>query len=194
MIWDHRCIKGTDESSLAMDSSVPLMNHVNEFGSVDRLGKLPLKEQQQLSRTQRFIHSSHAAMFVLQAQYGPWGIPLTPMIRWHNYLLSTDHWSWSRLPQRKAPRVSSWQISGIVNRKITQKQQSSMYREVHDGISWLYTRFQCYVHRRHLRSSFDMPSFDRLCNLAHIKMLTQRTLLPSNSTFGPKRWIYLTSN
>ena len=26
----------------------------------------------------------------------------------------------------------------------------------------LYTRFQCYVHRRHLRSSFDMPSFDML--------------------------------
>ena len=25
-----------------------------------------------------------------------------------------------------------------------------------------YTRFQCYVHRRHLRSSFDMPSFDML--------------------------------
>ena len=50
------------------------------YVSVDRLGKLPLKEQQ-LSRTQHFIHSSHAAMFVLQAQYGPWGIPLTPMIR-----------------------------------------------------------------------------------------------------------------
>ena len=48
--------------------------------TVDRLGKLPLKEQQ-LSRTQHFIHRSHAAMFVLQAQYGPWGIPLTPMIR-----------------------------------------------------------------------------------------------------------------
>ena len=31
-----------------------------------------------------------------------------------------------------------------------------------------YTRFQCYVHRRHIRSSFDMPSFDMLCNLAHI--------------------------
>ena len=57
-----------------------------------------------------------------------------------------------------------------------------------------YTRFQCYVHRRHLRSSFDMPSFDRLCNLAYIKMLTQRTCLRSNSTFGHKRWIYLTSN
>ena len=27
----------------------------------------------------------------------------------------------------------------------------------------IYTRFQCYVHRQHLRSSFDM-----LCNLAHI--------------------------
>ena len=25
-----------------------------------------------------------------------------------------------------------------------------------------YTRFQCYVHRQHLRSSFDMPSFDML--------------------------------
>ena len=27
-----------------------------------------------------------------------------------------------------------------------------------------YTRFQCYVHRRHLGSPFDMPSFDMLCN------------------------------
>ena len=34
---------------------------------VDRLGKLPLKLQQ-LSRTQHFILSSPAAMFVLQAQ------------------------------------------------------------------------------------------------------------------------------
>ena len=31
-----------------------------------------------------------------------------------------------------------------------------------------YTRFQCYVHRQHLRSSLDMPSFDMLCDLAHI--------------------------
>ena len=52
-----------------------------------------------------------------------------------------------------------------------------------------YTRFQCYVHRRHLRLSFDM-----LCNLAHFKMLTQRTLSRSNSTFSHKRWIYFTSN
>ena len=52
-----------------------------------------------------------------------------------------------------------------------------------DSWSWLklYTRFQCYVHRRHLCSSFDM-----LCNLAEIKMLTQRTLLWSNSTFSDK--------
>ena len=57
-----------------------------------------------------------------------------------------------------------------------------------------YTCFQCYLHRQHLRSSFDMLSFDRLCNLAHIKMLTQRTLSSSNSTFSRKRWIYLTSN
>ena len=25
-----------------------------------------------------------------------------------------------------------------------------------------YTRFQCYMYKRHLRSSFDMPSFDML--------------------------------
>ena len=31
--------------------------------------------------------------------------------------------------------------------------------------------FQCCVHRRHLGSSFNMPSFDMLCNLAEIKML-----------------------
>ena len=56
---------------------------------VDRLEKLPSKEQQ-LSRTQHFILSSHAAMFVLHTQYdGPCGIPLTPMIRQQNYLLST---------------------------------------------------------------------------------------------------------
>ena len=40
-----------------------------------------------------------------------------------------------------------------------------------------YTPFQCYVDRQHRRSSFDMPSSDMLCNLAHIKMLTQWTLL-----------------
>ena len=55
--------------------------------------------------------------------------------------------------------------------------------------SLIYTRFQCYVHRRQIRSSFDM-----LCNLAHIKMITQLTLLRSNSTFRQRRWIYLTSN
>ena len=48
-----------------------------------------------------------------------------------------------------------------------------------------YTRFQCYVHRRHLGSSFDM-----LSNLAEIKMLPQRTLLRSSSTFSDKMWIY----
>ena len=57
-----------------------------------------------------------------------------------------------------------------------------------------YTRFQCYVHRRHIRSSSDMPSFAMLCNLAYIKMITQRTLLRSNSTFSHSRWIYLTSH
>ena len=43
-----------------------------------------------------------------------------------------------------------------------------------------YIRFQCYVHRQHFGSSLDMPSFDMLCNLAHIKMLTERILLRSN--------------
>ena len=52
--------------------------HINILNSfVNRLGKLPSKEQQ-LSRTQHFILSSHAAMFVLHTQYGPCGIPLTP--------------------------------------------------------------------------------------------------------------------
>ena len=44
-----------------------------------------------------------------------------------------------------------------------------------------YTRFQCYVHRRHLGLSFDM-----LRNLVEIKMLPQRTILRSNSTFSDK--------
>ena len=39
---------------------------------VDRLGKLPSKEQQ-LSRTQHFILKAHAAIFVLHIQYGPVG-------------------------------------------------------------------------------------------------------------------------
>ena len=52
-----------------------------------RLGKLPSKEQQ-LSRTQHFILSSHAAMFVLHTQYGPCGIPLTPMIRHDDRIIS----------------------------------------------------------------------------------------------------------
>ena len=55
---------------------------------VDRLGKLPSKEQQ-LSRLKQFILSSHAAMFVLHTQYGPCGIPQTPMVRRQNNLLST---------------------------------------------------------------------------------------------------------
>ena len=80
------------------------------------------------------------------------------------------------------------------NRKKENKRTEE--RKIHKHVilpSFVYTRFQCYVHRRHLRLSFDMPSFDRLCNLAHIKMLTQRTLSRSNSTFSQKRWIYLTS-
>ena len=55
---------------------------------VDRLGKLPSKEQQ-LSRTQHFILKAHAAIFVLHIQYGPRGTPLTPMIQRQNCLLST---------------------------------------------------------------------------------------------------------
>ena len=31
-----------------------------------------------------------------------------------------------------------------------------------------YTRFQCYVHRRHLDSSFDMPSFGMQCKLTAV--------------------------
>ena len=34
VIQDHWCIKGTDESSLVTDSSVPLMNHVSDLGSL----------------------------------------------------------------------------------------------------------------------------------------------------------------
>ena len=39
-------------------------------GLVNRLGKLPSKEQQ-LSRTQHFILKAHAAIIVLHIQYGP---------------------------------------------------------------------------------------------------------------------------
>ena len=55
---------------------------------VDRLGKLPSKEQQ-LSRTQHFTLKAHAAIFVLHIQYGPRGTPLTPMIQRQNFFLST---------------------------------------------------------------------------------------------------------
>ena len=58
---------------------------------VNRLGKLPSKEQQ-LSRTQHFILKAHAAIFVLHIQYGPRGTPLTPMIQRQNCLLSTLSW------------------------------------------------------------------------------------------------------
>ena len=47
---------------------------------VDWLGKLS-PNKQELSRTQHFILSSHAAMFVLHTQYNPCRILLTPMIR-----------------------------------------------------------------------------------------------------------------
>ena len=55
---------------------------------VDRLGKLPSKEQQ-LSRTQHFILKAHAAIFVLHIQYGPRGTPLARMVQRQNCLLST---------------------------------------------------------------------------------------------------------
>ena len=55
---------------------------------VDRLGKLPSKEQQ-LSRTQHFILKAHAAIFVLHIQYASRGTPLTSMIQRQNCLLST---------------------------------------------------------------------------------------------------------
>ena len=55
---------------------------------VDRLGKLPSKEQQ-FSRTQHFILRAYVAIFVLHIQYGPRGTPLTPMIQRQNCLLST---------------------------------------------------------------------------------------------------------
>ena len=68
-------------------------------------------------------------------------------------------------------------------------------------VSWIFFYFLCYFHIYlssftfiFIRSSFDMPSFDMLCNLANFKMITQRTLLRSNSTFSHRRWIYLTSN
>ena len=61
---------------------------VSFWHHVDRLGKLPFEEQG-LSRTQHLILDWHAAMFVLHTQYGPCGIPLTPMIRQENYLLLT---------------------------------------------------------------------------------------------------------
>ena len=57
-------------------------------GLVNRLGKLPSKEQQ-LSRTQHFILKAHAAIIVLHKQYGPRGTSLTPMIQRQNCLLST---------------------------------------------------------------------------------------------------------
>jgi len=69
-------------------SSVPT-DDKDGNGFVDRLGKLPSKEQQ-LSRTQHFILRAHAAIFVLHIQYGPRGTPLTPMIQRQNCLLSTD--------------------------------------------------------------------------------------------------------
>ena len=58
------------------------------FVSVDRLGKLPSKEQQ-LSRTQHFILKAHAAIFGLHIQYGLRRTPLTSMIQRQNCLLST---------------------------------------------------------------------------------------------------------
>ena len=86
------------------------------------------------------------------------------------------------------------QLLSIRSTRFIQQKQSRCHSSTKSLRRQLYTRFQCYVHRRHLRLSFDMPSFDMLCNLAHFKMLTQRTLSRLNSTFSHKRWIYLTSN
>ena len=52
-------------------------------------GKLPSKEQQ-LSRTQYFILSSHATMFCLHTQYGSCGILLTLTARGPNYLSTSS--------------------------------------------------------------------------------------------------------
>ena len=64
------------------------IKQISEGVIVDRLGKLPSKEQQ-LSRTQHFIFKARAAIFVLHIQYGPSGTPLSPMVQRQNCLLST---------------------------------------------------------------------------------------------------------
>ena len=79
MILDHCCIKGTDESSLAMDSSVPLMNYVSDLGSLSVIQIIPKESTQSVIKID-FRNSKQ---------------------------------------------------------KDTQRKQSSMYREVHDGISRL---------------------------------------------------------
>ena len=62
---------------------------------VDRLGKLPWKEQQ-LSRTQHFFLKGHATIFVLHIQYGPRGTPLTPTI--HDRIVSYQQLSAYSVP------------------------------------------------------------------------------------------------
>ena len=46
MIQDHWCIKGTDESSLVTDSSVPLMNHVSDLDSLIMIQITPKERTQ----------------------------------------------------------------------------------------------------------------------------------------------------
>ena len=46
VIQDHWCIKGTDESSLVMDSSVPLMNPVSGLGSLIMIQITPKERTQ----------------------------------------------------------------------------------------------------------------------------------------------------
>ena len=46
MIQDHWCIKGTDESSLVTDSSVPLMNHESDLGSLIMIQITPKERTQ----------------------------------------------------------------------------------------------------------------------------------------------------
>ena len=81
------------------------------------------------------------------------------------------------------------------------------YKSKNFSFNWTTKKLWVWCHSIVLLLKFITPAFsvtwigdifvhpfDMLCNLAHIKMITQRTLLRSNSTFSHRRWIYLTSN
>ena len=72
VIQDDLCIKGADESSLVTDSSVPLMNHVSDLGSLIMIQISPKKRTQSVIiidfRNSKQTDNSKTTEFMINVQ------------------------------------------------------------------------------------------------------------------------------